>query len=134
MVTRADSTQTAHRGASRLPGPGAIVGAVRPDAWFTYRLPKGTREGFVEADRGNEVWEVWLKKQEQYAALFTGDTLYQAIGFRRGWMLAVTETPSRAKQVASWLTHGADPGHAHWDSWPIRCGPIQRNVTVKPKH
>jgi len=86
-------------------GPSVIVGVVRPDAVFNLPPPKRDSRGILEADRGSEVREVWLKKQEKYTGLFTGETLYQTIGFGRGWVLAVTETVSRAPQLTGWMNH-----------------------------
>ena len=86
-------------------GDRSIIGNLRPDAWFAYKLPAATLVGFVEADRGSEEKDEWLKKERQYAALFTGDALFDAIKYRRGWVLAVTETTKRRDRVASWVTH-----------------------------
>lgn len=86
-------------------GSRAVIGSLRPDAWCAVRIFGGTLVAFVEADRGSEGREVWLGKERQYAHLFTGRTLYEAIGYQRGWVLAVTETEQRARQVSGWLSH-----------------------------
>lgn len=86
-------------------GPRAYLGKLRPDAWFAYRLPQGTLVGFVEADRGSEGRDVWKAKQAQYTGLLSGDTLYNAIGYERAWVVAVTETAARATQLTGWLEH-----------------------------
>jgi len=86
-------------------GNRAVIGSLRPDAWFAVRLPAGTLVGFVEADRGSEGQDVWKSKERQYAELFTGSRLFEAIGYKRGWVLAVTETERRRDQVARWVSH-----------------------------
>lgn len=82
--------------------------AVRPDAWFCYRLPQGVLVGLVEVDRGTERGgKRWLDKIAAYTALFRSARLYEATGYRNARLLVIVPTPARREYLARFLADHA---------------------------
>jgi len=79
----------------------------RPDAWFVYCLSQADdgREtvlvGLVEVDRGTERGKTrWAEKLAAYGALFSGDGLRLATGYRNARVLVLAPSAARRDTLA----------------------------------
>jgi hypothetical protein len=82
--------------------------AVRPDAWFAYRLPQGVLVGLVEVDRGTERGgRRWLDKIAGYSALFCSTRIHEISGYRNARLLVLVPTTARREHLATFLAQHA---------------------------
>ena len=87
--------------------------AVRPDAWFVYRLgEQAGREavlvGLLEFDRSTERGERrWAEKLAAYGALFSGPGLRQSVGYANGRVLVVCPDARRRERLADMIRENA---------------------------
>lgn len=114
-------------------GRAAPPRAVRPDAWFVYRLPgpKGGRSavlaGAVELDRGTERGASrWGEKVAAYEALFAGRHWAVTTGYVNGRVLIVCPDERRHVWLARFLRE-----HAPSEMWP-RFWLTTRSMLTRP--
>lgn len=91
-------------------GPHATPKAVKPDAWFSYRLPQGVLVGLVEVDRGTERGgKRWQNKIAAYTALMRSTRLQETTGYRNARLLVIVPTEARRTSLSAFLAEHAPP-------------------------
>jgi DNA-binding transcriptional ArsR family regulator len=84
--------------------------AVRPDAWFAYRLGGRVLVGLLEADRGTERGSLrWKEKLAAYGFLFRSGRLAEVTGYANARVLAVVPDGRRRDRLAEFIKEQAAP-------------------------
>ncbi len=84
--------------------------AVRPDAWFVYRVATVVLVGLVEVDRGTERGERrWREKLDVYSALFAGRDLTRTTGYRNARVLVLCPDTRRRDGLCQAVAEAVGP-------------------------
>lgn len=92
---------------------GAPARALRPDAWFAYRLGPTVLAAAVEVDRGTERGDRrWAEKAAAYGALFELGLQHQGTGYRNARVLVTAPDHRRRDGLTERIYRLAPPGLA----------------------